>query len=240
MPSAEEILSFYSNGYHDNFNQSSMASVSFAQSRYRELESLLSVYSPRIANQRVRSLLDIGCGTGDFLKAAQDSGWNITGTEFSSEAVRHASHQTGCHIVLGDISTLDLQESSYDLVTSYHVIEHLATPIEQLNRCYQLVSSEGALFIETPNIDSLGARLRGANWSHIIPPEHLIYFSPKSLEFALREAGFKRVVVLTSAPQVIESIEDWPNPLKRLAAAVYSISPMLRMGAALQAIAFKS
>lgn len=239
MPTREEIAFFYNHDYHKDFSQSSMAGAVFAQNRYQQLQELLETHLPSIIEKPDRSLLDVGCGTGDFLKAAQQAGWNVEGTELACEAVERAALQVGGCVIQGDITTLDLPSAPYSLITSYHVIEHFLDPVQQLERCYQLLSPEGALFLETPNIDSLGARVRGAKWSHIIPPEHLIYFSPASLETAIRKAGFSKVVILTSTPQVIESVQHWPAPLKHVAQTIYDIAPKLNMGAALQAIAFK-
>lgn len=239
MPTAEELESFYNNGYHDEFSKSTMVGCSFAENRYLGLEKLIATYLPLLADTSSRSLLDVGCGTGDFLEVAQQAGWNITGTELAKDAVERATQKLGNCVLQGDISTLDIPSDSFDLITSYHVIEHLLDPVKKLRQCYQLLSSKGALFVETPNIKSMGARIRGSKWSHIIPPEHIVYFSPSSLKYALHEAGFEKIFILTSAPQTIESIKNWPSFLKAIASPLYNFSPKIGMGAALQAIAFK-
>lgn len=239
MPTAKELETFYNNGYHDNFSKSTMAGSSFAKNRYIALEELLKAHLPSFVDVPNKSLLDIGCGTGNFLEVAQQAGWRISGTELGQDAVERATQRLGDCIFQGDISALDLPSDSYDLITSYHVVEHLLDPVKKLQHCYRLLSSKGALFVETPNISSIGARIRGAKWSHIIPPEHIVYFSPSSLRFALHEAGFEKVLILTSAPQTVESIQKWPDFLKEVAIALYNFAPKIGMGAALQAIAFK-
>lgn len=238
-PTLEELEAFYNNGYHDKFSESAMANERFAQNRYQSLVQMLYRYAPKLVMQTERKLLDVGCGTGDFLQVAQQAGWNVTGTELAKDAVDRASEKVGGHILQGDITDIDLSDGSYNLVTSYHVVEHLLDPIAQLKRCHELLAPGGLLFVETPNIQSLGARLRGKNWSHIIPPEHIIYFSPASLRQALFRAGFNRVVMGTSAPQVVESIAQWPWLLNKLAGFVYQIAPRIGLGAAVQAIALK-
>ncbi len=239
MPTAKELEFFYNSGYHDDFGKSAMVGCSFAENRYAALEALLKIYLPSLTEAPNKTLLDVGCGTGDFLKIAQQSGWRILGTELGQDAVAQATQKLGGCVLQGDISTLGLPADAYSLITSYHVIEHLLDPVEKLKQCYRLLSSEGALFVETPNISSLGARISGAKWSHIIPPEHIVYFSPRSLEYALRKAGFNRVLMFTSVPQTIESIQDWPVFFKGIATSLYNLAPKLGMGAALQAIAFK-
>ena len=238
-PTPEELETFYNNGYHDRFNESAMADTYFAQQRYQFLEKTLHRHAPSLIAQTEHRLLDVGCGTGEFIQVAQQAGWHVTGTELARDAVSLASQRVGQHVLQGDITEIDLPDNSYHLVTSYHVIEHLLDPIAQLKRCYGLLVPGGLLFVETPNIQSLGARLKGKSWSHIIPPEHIIYFSPASLKHALYRAGFDRVVVSTSAPQVIESIAQWPWLLKKLAGFIYQIAPRAGLGAAVQAVAFK-
>lgn len=240
MPTQKELSAFYNNGYHDDFGRSTMAGETFAKGRYQALESLLTAHIPSLIAKRDKLLLDVGCGTGDFLYAAKLAGWEVTGTELARSAVHKANKKLDDSVLEGDILSLDLPVASYDLVTSYHVIEHLIDPVGMLHRCYQLLSSEGVLFIETPNIGSLGARIRGARWSHIIPPEHIVYFSSGSLQYALRKAGFDRSVILSSSPRVIESVQDWPEFAKRIVRFIYDFAPKVGMGAALQAIAFKT
>lgn len=216
-----------------------MAGDSFAKKRYQELEILLRTHLPSSTENSDKAILDIGCGTGDFLKVAQQEGWCISGTELAKDAVERARQKLGNCVFQGDIASVSLPHLSYNLITSYHVIEHLLDPVKQLQQCYRLLSAKGALFLETPNINSMGARIRGAEWSHIIPPEHIVYFSPSSLRYTLHKAGFNRATVFTSAPQTIESIRNWPGFFKQIAASVYGFAPRLGMGAALQAIAFK-
>ncbi|MFG6100447.1 class I SAM-dependent methyltransferase [Leptothoe sp. ISB3NOV94-8A] len=238
-PTDEELQAFYNSGYHDDFSKSAMADTLFAQNRYQALEKVLRRYAPDLVATPRQTLLDVGCGTGDFLMAAQQADWSVTGTDLATAAVERANQKIGGKVFQGDITVLDLPSCAYDLITSYHVIEHLLEPVTQLRRCYELLTTGGVLFLETPNIGSLGARLRGKQWSHIIPPEHIIYFSPFSLKYALNQAGFERVIVYTTAPQVVERTAHWPFPLKKMADFIYQIVPHIGLGAAVQAIAFK-
>ena len=239
MPTEQEISDFYQD-YHNEFGQTHMAGSDFACNRYQELRAFLAYKGVKVETEVPGSLLDVGCGTGDFMKAAKQAGWHVEGIEVTSEAAQVASANADSRVFVGDIARLSLPECSFELVTSYHVIEHLPDPVDQLQHCYRLLKADGALFIETPNIKSLGARLRKSKWSHIIPPEHVIYFSPRSLEHALRKSGFQSVVVRTSSPQIIESIQHWPSFIQAMARVLYSVAPLFGMGAALQALAFKN
>ena len=238
MPTDQELNDFYAN-YHSEFSQTHMAGSDFANNRYRELSKFLKQCKSEQTIDLSGSLLDVGCGTGAFIKAAKHAGWQVTGTELTPEAANLAASNSGCSVLVGDIAGLDLQEQSFEFITSYHVVEHLPDPVAKIKHCYKLLKTGGALFLETPNTASLGAKLRGAKWSHILPPEHVVYFSPRSLTHALKEGGFHTIFIRTSSPQIVESIQHWPASFKAIAKAIYNTAPVLGMGAALQAIAFK-
>ena len=94
-------------------------------------------------------------------------------------------------------------------------------------------------FIETPNIKSLGSKIRGQKWSNITPPEHISYFNPNSLSYCLKKAGFNSVYVFTNSPQSVESVKQWSAIAKQLIKIIYKIAPSFGLGATLQAIAIK-
>jgi len=239
-PSPEELAEFYNTeGYREGYEQSPMARQSFAIARYEQLEKAIAHYSPSLLSKANKRFLDIGCGLGDFLSVVAAQGWNITGTEISPKAVQQANSLLGDKVIEGEIINLELPENSYDLITIYHVIEHLLDPVATLVKIRHLLKPEGMAFIETPNMGSLGARLRGKNWSHIIPPEHITYFKPSSLNYALKEAGFPRCKVFTNPPPLIQSISHWPKPAQVMATMIYQVAPLFNLGAALQAVAFK-
>jgi 2-polyprenyl-3-methyl-5-hydroxy-6-metoxy-1,4-benzoquinol methylase len=244
QPTSEQLQEFYGSAeYRQSYTNSPMGDFNFSQNRYSELQTLLIKYAKKsnqvFQNQPPKQWLDVGCGTGGLLQIAALNDWVVTGTEMTVTAAQEANSKLGSRVWVGDISTLEMPENTYDLITSYHVIEHLLEPVQMLRRLYTLSKSGGIVFIETPNIGSLGARIRGSKWSQIKPPEHIAYFQPASLKYALRQAGFKKFVVFTSTPQIIESAEKWPSIIKSLALSLYGISPLLGLGAALQAIAFK-
>ena len=239
LPTPAELEAFYnSTDYRDYYSQSEMADSTFAQQRYQQLSQKLHTSVPSLI-ERKGQLLDIGCGQGDLLAIAAQAGWQVTGTELSPEAISRAPRSLQNNIYKGDIVTLELPTATYDLITMYHVIEHLLNPVQSLEKVLELLRPQGVLFVETPNLGGLGARLCRNRWSNIIPPEHLLYFDAKSLRFASESAGFQQVTVFSSAPQSIASIEALPSIARATATAVYRTVPALGLGALLQAIAYK-
>lgn len=240
-PTSEELATFYDQqSYRQDYAQGIMSNIDFVANRYQELKKIVSQFQPDLFNRMDKTFLDIGCGLGDLLQLAIADQWQINGTEISPEAVLQANINIRDRILVGDILSLDLPEESFDLITIYHVIEHLIDPIAVLNKVKKLLKPDGILFIETPNLDSLGAKIRGKKWSHIIPPEHINYYNPESLGNSLKFAGFDEFKVFSNAPYKIESISKWSKLLQNLARFTYQITPIFGMGAALQAVVFSS
>ncbi|WP_024546856.1 bifunctional 2-polyprenyl-6-hydroxyphenol methylase/3-demethylubiquinol 3-O-methyltransferase UbiG [Picosynechococcus sp. NKBG15041c] len=241
-PSLQQLEEFYnSEDYRNEFSESLMSGTEFATNRYLHFEKALKKYIPKILNQPSRKLLDIGCGTGDFLKAAQDHNWQVSGTEISSLASTKANQKLGkdC-IISGEILSLNLPYNHYDVITLYHVIEHLINPNLLIQKAYQLLKPGGIFFIETPNIAGFGAKIKGKEWSQIKPPEHITYFQPNSLRYCLQLADFKTNFIFTASPSIIESTKDM-SPIKRkITNAFYQFFPLINMGALLQSISIKT
>ncbi|MCG9879924.1 MAG: class I SAM-dependent methyltransferase, partial [Bacteroidia bacterium] len=190
-PTPEELADFYNQqSYRQDYAESVMSSQDFAVNRYQELKKIVSKYKPDLFSRSHKTFLDVGCGLGDLLQLAIADQWQVNGTEISPEAALQANINIRDRILVGDILSLDLPEQYFDLITIYHVIEHLIDPINVLNKIQKLLKPNGVLFIETPNSDSLGAKIRGKNWSNIIPPEHINYYVSQSLSNSLKIAGF--------------------------------------------------
>jgi 2-polyprenyl-3-methyl-5-hydroxy-6-metoxy-1,4-benzoquinol methylase len=133
-------------------------------------------------------LLDIGCGSGEFLARMREVGWTVVGHDLDPKAVQTARSR-GIDVVLGPLDSKSF-DGKFDAITMHHVIEHVHDPVETLKICRELLAPGGRLWIATPNADSLGRRRFGAHWVGLDSPRHLIVFSRKSLDLALRRAGF--------------------------------------------------
>lgn len=138
------------------------------------------------------TLLDVGCGSGSFLQDAQSCGWNVVGVEPDPNAVANA-HRQGLNVILGSIEQFEGKENLFDVITMNHVIEHLHDPLAVLKACYRLLKPSGQIWLETPNIDSLGHRHYGKNWRGLETPCHLVLFNIRSLTKALTSANFSGI-----------------------------------------------
>lgn len=134
-------------------------------------------------------LLDIGCGNGGFLALAKQAGWEVEGIDFDPVAAETARGR-GLDVRCGDYELLDEKLERYDVITLCHVIEHVQDPRHLLQRIYASLKPGGLLWLDTPNLRSLGALRFGPAWRDLDPPRHLVLFNPKSLRQCLRQAGF--------------------------------------------------
>ena len=134
-------------------------------------------------------VLDVGCGDGGFLLQLRRRGHQVEGTERTSESALVPT-AAGLRVHVGDLLGLDLPDGAYDLVTLWHVFEHLARPEATLQRIHRLLRPGGVVLLSMPNADSWQARLFGRHWFHHDPPRHLFAFGPRSLAALLGHTGF--------------------------------------------------
>lgn len=136
--------------------------------------------------------LDIGCGSGRFLRALQNSGWEVAGVELNDDTATAARTVHGLVVAT---SLEDLADQSFDLITITHVLEHVRDPCQMLADCVRLLKPGGVIAVAVPNIESWQARLTRGSWFHLDVPRHLWHFSEKWLSTALNELGFQQLKV---------------------------------------------
>ncbi len=147
-------------------------------------------HMPSQPPDRQGRLLDVGCGNGAFLKMAQAAGWSVQGIDFDPIAVAEARRQ-GLAVDLGGIDQLADQAQTYDWITCSHVLEHVHDPQELLHSMHRLLRPCGTLWLQTPNIDSIGHKTYGPYWRGLEPPRHLALMPLKALCSTLKKVGFK-------------------------------------------------
>ncbi len=135
-------------------------------------------------------VLDVGCGNGGFLRALLRRGHRVEGTELTDASAARVPAVAGVRVHVGDLLALDLPDGAYDLVTFWHVLEHVRRPADTLRRVHRLLAPGGRLLLSLPNLDSWQARLFGRHWFHHDPPRHLFAFGPRALRGLLDHTGF--------------------------------------------------
>lgn len=134
--------------------------------------------------------LDIGCGNGRFLDRIRRHGWDVVGVDTSAAAAAAAAESFGITVHVGPVEEAPIEERSLDFVHMSHVLEHLPQPVTTLRRVAGLLRPGGRLYVETPNIESLGFRWAGQYWFALDAPRHLWLFGPVTLPRALVQCGF--------------------------------------------------
>lgn len=135
-------------------------------------------------------LLDVGSGNGGFLVLAKQAGWQVEGLDFDLSAVQ-AARSRGLEVHHGGIEVVGERIACYDVITLCHVIEHVHDPIATLRGLHALLKPGGILWLDTPNLSSLGAVRFGQYWRGLETPRHLVLFSPRAMRDALIRAGFR-------------------------------------------------
>jgi SAM-dependent methyltransferase len=132
--------------------------------------------------------LDVGCGSGGTLGVARALGWRTAGIEVDAEAAARA-RVFADELHVGDAFGASFPPGSFDVVSAFHVLEHVPDPVALLRRMLDWLAPGGLLVVEVPNAGGLGAAVFGRAWSGLELPRHLSHFTPASLERAVGAAG---------------------------------------------------
>ena len=188
VPTAEELESLYGSGY---YVQNESKRLSDLPRRLFE-RSVLRWRRRVLGRARPGRILDFGCGNGRFLEELLARGWDVCGVELSATAADLAERR-GVPVLRGPLEDASLPEGSFDVVTLWHSLEHLAEPVATLRRLRRLLRADGTLVVEVPNSASPAFRLLGADWEALDLPRHLQHFTPETAERLLDAAGFRPV-----------------------------------------------
>jgi len=138
-------------------------------------------YSAISAGMKKGSLLDIGCGTGEFLVHLKSRGWDVTGIE-QDERAASIARANDIDVLVGDPADLLPGEQQYDLVTMWHSLEHLPRLDASVEKIIDVIKSDGRLCIAVPNPNSYDAMRFGARWAAWDAPRHLYHFRPEDVK----------------------------------------------------------
>jgi 2-polyprenyl-3-methyl-5-hydroxy-6-metoxy-1,4-benzoquinol methylase len=150
-------------------------------------------------------ILDLGCSDGGFLGGLDGSKWRMYGIEMSPEVAKAAEQRTGAEVFVGDVLQAPFAPGMFDVITCFHVFEHLYQPKAILGRVRDWLKPGGLFFAMMPNIDSAGVRVFKSYWYGLELPRHLYHFSPRSLRTLARSVGLEEISITTSREVFIEA-----------------------------------
>lgn len=138
-------------------------------------------------------LLEIGTGYGYFLDEARGYFQDVSGVELSERAACYAHKISGCNIHVGTVSNLPVEWNNFDVIVLINVIEHIYEPLEFLLSVRQRLKDDGRIVIGTPDIGSFWFKILKKRWPSFKIPEHVAFYSKKTLTLLLQKAGFKQI-----------------------------------------------
>jgi SAM-dependent methyltransferase len=146
---------------------------------------------PLLASQLSGRVLDVGCGTGQFLAAMRKySNWELVGIDVNPQAIAFARDVPQLRVYVSRIEEIGFPDHTFDAVTMWDTLEHVHDPHGALLETYRVLKPGGHLLLRVPSFNSLDACLFGPFWAGLDPPRHLTVFSRETLERLLAEAGF--------------------------------------------------
>jgi 2-polyprenyl-3-methyl-5-hydroxy-6-metoxy-1,4-benzoquinol methylase len=177
IPAVTELIHHYE-GYTRN-NYLSPVTIK----RYHQLLDQFEKF------RNTNRLLDVGSGIGYFLDVAKQRGWDVYGTEFTDEAVR-ICREKGISMQQGKLDPQQYDPASFDVITSFEVMEHINNPQEELKHFYSVLRPGGLVYVTTPNFNSLSRLVLKERWNVLAYPEHLCYYTPASIRRLFSDHGF--------------------------------------------------
>jgi SAM-dependent methyltransferase len=136
-------------------------------------------------------LLEIGAGTGHFLAAAREGGFEAVGVEPSEVPARMAVERLGVDVRHGFLEDVDLPTGAFDVAAGWHVVEHIRDPLAELRRVRDSLRPGGLFFVEVPNAGGIDAQREGVEWPPLELSHHVAQYGPDSLRRLLERAGFE-------------------------------------------------
>ncbi|MBK5290827.1 MAG: class I SAM-dependent methyltransferase [Acidobacteriia bacterium] len=144
-------------------------------------------------SSRPGSVLDVGCGGGLFLRMLAERGHPVLGLDFSLGAAAVAWRQNQVPSVCASLSHAPLPDGLFDVITMFHVLEHLFDPVAYLEAAHGLLAPRGHLVVQVPNAACWQFLLLGEYWSGVDIPRHLFNFRARDIEILLDRCGFEVV-----------------------------------------------
>jgi 2-polyprenyl-3-methyl-5-hydroxy-6-metoxy-1,4-benzoquinol methylase len=248
-PGAQSITAYYKSENYISHTDTSKGLVNrvYKMVRKRTLRHKRKLIE-QVTDRRSGTILDVGSGTGAFLHEMRSNGWSVTGLEPDEDAIAVAKKNYDLEL-MNTHRLYELPKKSYDVITLWHVLEH----VHELHACFMqlkdLLTDTGKLIIAVPNYTSLDEKKYKQYWAAYDVPRHLYHFSPHSMNALVNTHGLNiidmkpmwydsfYVSLLSSKYQsgntkwisamwngLLSDIQAWRNTAK-CSSVIYIISP---------------
>ena len=216
LPSEKNIINLYKKKYYEKIKPQ------YIKKYEQEIDYWNLIFDEKLdyletkIKRKTKSILDIGSGSGFFLKRAKEKGWTINGVEPNYFAAKY-SEKIGIPVITDFFQNIDIENmKKYDVINLFDVLEHVYNPTELLKKCHLLLKSRGIIVIEVPNDYNplqkivqkslkkeeywltILTKSRNYNWASKI--DHVNYFNFSSLKRLLAKLRFKVIYQQSSFP----------------------------------------
>lgn len=217
-----EIGAHYGKDYH----RSITAAADSSRERWALQDRTIAAY------KNGGRLLDLGCSAGAFLSTMRSPGWDLCGIEISAEEAQCAKERAGAEVFVGDIFDAPFAPESFDVITSFDVLEHLYQPKRVIEQVYSWLKPGGIYYVAVPNVESWESHFFRSYWYGLEMPRHLFMYSPISLRKLATGAGFAEVLCSTPPASYAEHSLHyiWGDLLKSISARPTPLSQAQRPG----------
>lgn len=201
QPSEEQLPTYYQS---EDYISHTDAKRNLFEKAYHFIKTIALKRKLKLINSfgsEDKQLLDIGCGTGDFLKVAKDNQWNVSGVEPNPNARSIANKKTNNSVFDID-QLLKFKKHSFDVITLWHVLEHLPKLENHIAVFESLLKPNGRLVIAVPNYNSFDANYYKKFWAAFDVPRHLWHFSQNTISKLVQE---KSMEVINTQPMTFDA-----------------------------------
>ncbi|MBI5026547.1 MAG: class I SAM-dependent methyltransferase [Nitrospirae bacterium] len=194
-PTTDMLIKLY-NDYHQRGGKDEHSWAMLMEGNFKEV----SVFLNKLFHER-GNLLDIGCAYGHFIEMMKGYGWSVTGIDPSSEAIASA-RKKDLHVFETTIEDAVFPEASFDAVTAFYILEHLADPLSALKKIFNILKPGGIVVLRIPHTTPVVKFLTffGIKNNLYDLPYHLYDFSPETIRLLLEKAGFSLISVRPGRP----------------------------------------
>jgi len=186
IPSNEELIEYYSKGYELTNYFSPIT-----EKRYNQLLDQFEKF--RLTNR----ILDIGAGCGFFLEIAKKRGWEVYGTELSERVIHNCNNKIE-NMSYGTLESINYPENHFDIIVNFEVIEHINAPQQFVSEMYRILRKGGINYLTTPNFNAIHRYRLKEKYDVISYPNHLCYFTKKTLKQVFKSNGFTPIKIVTT------------------------------------------
>jgi len=190
-PEAGELGKYYESSEYISHsdNRQGLFAAAYQQVRKYTLGQKYALIKKFHSNGEI---LDIGCATGQFLNFLSKHGWKTTGIEPDEKTRERAISEFGLQ-VFPEEQLYVLRKSSFDVITMWHVLEHVSGLNDRLDQIRNLLKPDGTFIVAVPNSNSYDAKKYGIYWAGYDLPRHLYHFTKEDIKTLMEKYGFEIV-----------------------------------------------